>query len=99
MKELKLSDPVLHRIVQIIQEALLLGVDCSDIMRQIRLTTSSDDDSVLVLSDEYQKSVVAMHQKLLEEVMQKQPEKPPLLRLSCLKSKPLLRLRSYAISD
>lgn len=75
MKELKLSDQVLHRIVQVIQEALLLGVDCSDIMRQIRLTTSSDDDSVLVLSDDYQKSVVAMHQKLLDEVMQKQEEK------------------------
>lgn len=75
MKELKLSDQVLHRIVQIIQEALLLGVDCSDIMRQVRLSVSADDDSTLVLSEEYQKSVIAMHQKLLEEVMQKSSEK------------------------
>lgn len=75
MKELKLSDQVLHRIVQVIQEAMLLGVDCSDIMRQIRLAVSTDDDSVLVLSEEYQKSVVAMHQKLLEEAMKKSSEK------------------------
>lgn len=64
-QELKLADSVLHRIVQILQEALLEGVDVSDLMRQIRLV--KQDDDTLVLSPEYEKQVTEMHEKLLKQ--------------------------------
>ena len=64
----KLADSVLHRIVQIVQEAILTGLDCSDYMRQISLSLDKDDSHVLVLSEEYQKQVREMHEKMLSEV-------------------------------
>jgi hypothetical protein len=65
MSTFRLHDEVLQRFVQIFQEALLLGVDCSDIMRQVRVCAVEDD--VLVLTDEYRNLVKEHHQKLVEE--------------------------------
>jgi hypothetical protein len=50
-KQLKLSDDVLRRVLQLFQEAMLLGIDCTDLLRQISLVVSDDD--VLELSPEY----------------------------------------------
>lgn len=36
-QELKFADSIWHRVVQIVQEAMLTGVDCSDLLRQIRV--------------------------------------------------------------
>lgn len=65
---LKLADSVLHRFVQIIQEAMLTGTDCADHMRMVRLVPDSTDPNVLVLSDEYKTQVEQIHQKYLAEV-------------------------------
>lgn len=75
MKKFKLDDSVLHRVVQIVQEAFLTGVDCADIMRQIELTTA--DDTTLVLSDDYKALVARQHESMLQfaqEMAQKDSE-------------------------
>jgi hypothetical protein len=65
-QEFKLSDEVWHRVVQIIQEALLEGIDCADLLRMVRVSKSDLSDE-LVLTEEYKKSVDEMHKKLLEQ--------------------------------
>lgn len=67
MSEMKFADAVWHRVVQIVQEAMLTGVDCADLLRQIRVVPDETDDHVLVLSAEYQKQVREMHEKLLKQ--------------------------------
>lgn len=62
----KLHDTVLMRIVQIIQEAMLMGVDCVDIMRQVEVEFSEEENK-LVLTEDYKKMVVEHHEKWLEQ--------------------------------
>lgn len=64
----KISDSVWHRVVQIVQEAMLTGVDCADLMRQVRVCVDSQDESTLVLTPEYETQVLEMHKKYLEQV-------------------------------
>lgn len=64
----KISDSVWHRVVQIVQEAMLTGVDCADLMRQVRVCVDSQDESTLVLTPEYEAQVLEMHKKYLEQV-------------------------------
>lgn len=72
-KSYKLSDVVFNRVVQIVQEAILTGVDCTDLLRQIRLTedctfVSADGTNVtLTLDPSYIDQVVASHQKMLAD--------------------------------
>lgn len=77
--KMKLSDSVLARFVQIIQEAMLLGVDCVDIMRQVRVVPDASDEHVLVLSEAYQQEVKQMHDKLMVELNEKQAQASPKL--------------------
>ncbi len=75
--ELQFADEVWHRIVQIVQEAMLTGVDCTDLLRQIRVKSVkniSDGSDLLYLTEEYRKFVRDQHQKLLEEAIVKQSE-------------------------
>lgn len=69
--EFKLSDSVLHRVVQIVQEGILLGIDVADLLRQIKLTTGTDE-STLVLTKEYVELVESSHKKYLDELSEKQ---------------------------
>ena len=62
-KEFHLSDSVLMRIVQIVQEGFLTGTDVADLMREIRLQ-EHDNDS-LVLTDKYVELVKKSHEDLL----------------------------------
>lgn len=66
MSDFKFADSVWHRVVQIVQEAMLTGVDCADLLRQVRVVTDASDPSVLVLSTEYQLQVKSMHDKMLQ---------------------------------
>jgi hypothetical protein len=68
--EFKFADEVWHRVVQIVQEAMLSGVDCADLLRQIRVTENDDGD--LVLTAAYQKQVKEMHDKMLEHARELQ---------------------------
>jgi hypothetical protein len=67
----KFSDGVISRIAQILQEAILLGVDIVDILRQVEVKPSVDGVS-LELTPEYSKQVLEMHQKLVDEALTKQ---------------------------
>jgi hypothetical protein len=66
-------------VVQIIQEAMLLGVDCVDLLREIRLCHCTNDSNVLVLTDAYVQHVAEMHKKLLEDLEKKKAERAPKL--------------------
>ncbi len=64
----RLSDNVLRRIVQVMQEGLLTGTDVTDHMRMIRLTPSEDDVDQLVLTEDYQHLVESQHETMLREI-------------------------------
>lgn len=66
MNTYKLNDSVIARICQILQEGLLLGIDVTDLFRQMELVVATDA-SGLELSRDYVKSVDEMHKKLLAE--------------------------------
>lgn len=72
--EYKLTDSVWHRVVQIIQEAMLMGIDCADLLRQVRLK-ESDETGVLDLSDSYREQVESMHEKYLADLEERLGEK------------------------
>ncbi len=63
----KISDTVAMRMIQIFQEALLLGVDGADLMRQVRLVVDSENVDVLTLDPQYENQVAEMHKKYLQE--------------------------------
>ena len=66
---MKLSDNVIGRIAQIVQEGMLLGVDVVDLMRQIEVEPvhSFDGPQELELTADYAKRVREHHEKLLAE--------------------------------
>jgi hypothetical protein len=66
-QELKLADTVWHRVVQIVQESLLTGVDCSDLLRQVRLVPEEGSSDTMTLSLGYMQQVKAQHQRLLDQ--------------------------------
>ncbi len=61
-----LADSVLHRVVQILQEALLTGTDISDILRQIEVCQDSTDPNQLVLTNRYVDMVRKQHESMLK---------------------------------
>lgn len=63
----KISDSVAMRFIQIFQEAVLLGVDGADLMRQVRLTVDESSPETMTLCPEYEKMVEAQHKKYLED--------------------------------
>jgi hypothetical protein len=60
------SDDVIARIIQIVQEAFLTGIDCLDIMRQIELEVSDDDAAVLTLPQAYIRRVAEGYVRMAE---------------------------------
>ena len=48
-----MTNDVLHRLVQILQLAMLTGVDIADLLKQMRFITADDDPSALKLTPEY----------------------------------------------
>ena len=63
----KISDTVAMRMIQIFQEALLLGVDGADLMRQVRLVVDSTSTDTLTLDPGYEAQVAEMHRKYLDD--------------------------------
>jgi hypothetical protein len=74
MNEMKFADNVWHRVIQVVQEAMLTGVDCADLLRQVRVVPDETDPHVLVLSPDYQKQVRSMHEKLLSQAREIQAQ-------------------------
>jgi hypothetical protein len=71
----KISDAVAMRFIQIFQEAVLLGVDGADLMRQVRLTVDPTDSTTVTLDPQYEAQVADMHRKYLEEAEKLQAAK------------------------
>jgi len=63
----KISDAVAMRMIQIFQEALLLGLDGADLMRQVRLVVDDTDPGTVTLDPQYEKQVIEMHEKYLQD--------------------------------
>ena len=63
----KISDSVAMRFIQIFQEAVLLGIDGADLMRQVRLVVDGSQSDTVTLCPEYEKQVIEMHKKYLED--------------------------------
>jgi len=65
----KLSDGVISRIAQVIQEGMLMGVDVVDLMRQIEVEPEHDLDgpAELKLTAEYAKRVYEYYEKMILE--------------------------------
>lgn len=74
MSGFRLADSVLRRVVNCIQEAMLTGVDCSDLLRQVRLTPDENDAEALVMTADYQQQVKEMHDKLEARAKELQEE-------------------------
>ena len=74
MSTYKFSDGVISRVAQILQEAILLGVDIVDILRQVEVHPGADGKT-LELTPEYTKRVTDMHNKLVDEAFEKQKQK------------------------
>jgi len=68
MENFRLSDNVLRRIVQIVQEGFLTGTDISDHMRMMRLEETAEGSGCLALTDEYKGLVEKQHNQMLQEV-------------------------------
>lgn len=64
-----LSDNVIARIVQILQEGLMSGTDITDHMRMIRV--EPDDTGSLQLTQDYVKQVEEGYEKLNAEMLEK----------------------------
>lgn len=71
-KSYKFADEVWHRVVQIIQEAMLMGIDCVDLLRMIEVTHGEGNE--LVLTERYIQQVEQMHAKWLAEAERLQKE-------------------------
>ena len=77
-KEHIIGDDVWNRVVQIVQEGMLMGVDVTDMMRQIRVHVH--EDATVHLTPEYIEMVKGHHQAMLQQAealqAQKQAEEP-----------------------
>jgi tRNA(Phe) wybutosine-synthesizing methylase Tyw3 len=67
----KISDEVAMRFIQIFQEAILLGIDGADLMRQVRLVIDTSEQDNLVLDSDYKQFVEKTHQQYLKELEEK----------------------------
>jgi len=72
----RFSDEVSMRLIQIFQEAILLGLDGADLLRQVRLVLSQDSNEAgtLELDPSYVESVEKFHDDLLVEINKKMEE-------------------------
>lgn len=63
----KISDSVAMRFIQIFQEAVLMGIDGADLMRQVRLVVDEANPDTVTLDPQYENMVLEQHKKYLED--------------------------------
>jgi len=63
----KISDSVAMRFIQIFQEAVLMGLDGADLMRQVRLVVDEASPDTVTLCPQYEAQVIEMHKKYLDD--------------------------------
>lgn len=70
----RLSDNVIARIAQILQEGLLLGIDVVDLLRQIEVEVAPGGNE-LNLTEPYLFRVLEHHKKLVDEALELQAQR------------------------
>lgn len=90
-KTFKLSDSVIARIAQIIQEAILTGTDCVDHLRMIELVKVNSGNE-LDLSEEYRQLVEKQHETMLRELQEKMAQQMQVQQDKELEGKTIFRL-------
>ncbi len=70
----KISDSVAMRFIQIFQEAVLMGIDGADLMRQVRLVVDPEETDTLMLDPDYKKFVKETHQQYIKDIEHKRTE-------------------------
>jgi hypothetical protein len=70
MNTYKLTDNVIARIAQIVQEGMLTGTDVVDLMRQIIVKTT--EEGSVDLTDEYMASIRQHHENLVKQAKELQ---------------------------
>lgn len=73
-KVFKMSDSVLHRFVQILQEAILTGTDVADHLRMVEMQEDEASSGQLVLTSEYKELVAKQHESMLQFANEKRQE-------------------------
>ena len=71
-QKFKLTDAVWHRVVQIVQEAMLLNQDCVELFRSIEV--EEDESGNLTLTQDYLNNVEKMHEAWLEKAQSLQQQ-------------------------
>jgi hypothetical protein len=72
--QLRLSDEIISHVAKLLQLAILSGTDVVDHMRLIRVSADTDEDSLLVLSDDYREISDSRVQEMLDKVTELQEE-------------------------
>lgn len=80
-EQLIIGDDVWNRVVQIIQEGMLMGVDVTDMMRQIRVCRWEADDDALHLTEDYRRQVREGHEQMVREAerLKAQQDRPGIM--------------------
>jgi len=63
-----LSNEVIAHLAKVLQMAILSGTDVIDHLRMIKVTTSSENDDEIVLTDEYREISENQVQKMLDDI-------------------------------
>lgn len=66
-EQLLVGDDVWNRVVQIVQEGMLTGVDVTDLLRQIRVCRWESDMGSVHLTRSYMKQVKEGHERMVDE--------------------------------
>lgn len=68
---MKLSDQVIARIAQVVQESMLTMTDCVDHLRMIDMEPSKEDPEQLVMTEGYKERVRKMHESMVKEALER----------------------------
>jgi hypothetical protein len=74
-QQLAIGDDVWNRVVQIIQEGMLMGVDVTDLMRQIRVCFWDADEGTVHLTKSYIQQVKDGHKRMVAEAAELKAKK------------------------
>lgn len=73
-KVLVIGDDVWNRVVQIVQEAMLTATDCTDLLRQVRV---SSNGTIVSLTAEYRKVISDNYTKMVAELEASRAKQKP----------------------
>lgn len=73
-KDYRFSDQLLGRVLNVIQEAMISGVDVLDLFREMRVKPADGDPHELVLTEDYTKKVDEWHKQIERELQRRKED-------------------------